>query len=661
MGRFLDRRAGSGIVTTGAMHDLKFALRAFTKTPGTSVLVVITLAVAIATAAIVASTIDMVWRFIPAVRTDRLVFVASTDPRPEQSQSGMADGLARAGVSVPDLMDWSAQTSSFESFAAFRIQNAALTGLEVPARITAVTATRNLLDVWGITAQMGRTFAAGEDTPGRNGVIVVSNAFWQNQLSSAQDVLGKIVSIDGRPHTIVGVLPADFSRGIFRTIDAVTPIVLDRERSRRDERRLFVTAVLKPGVALEQAQADLDAVARRLQTDFPATNARTGAAVRPLLELLGANINAVVYLLSAIAVIVFCIACANTSSIILARATSRRRELAVRSALGAGRARQIRLFMIESLVASCAACAAGLFLAWWGLILLRVVSANIDGFGEMGLNVRVLAIGIAISVLAPLGFALLPALRMSRPDMDELRQGNRGAESATGRRLRESLVVAQVALTLILMTQVGLIGRSTWKLHHLDRGFDPAQLLTLRMNLAEGAYRDGSVAHDFYTRALDRIRTVPGVTSAGTTTALPIGDREVSARFVIQGRPAPLPDSPLQAVRAGISADYLQTMGVPIVRGRGLERADFMNAQPVALVSREAARRYWPGDDPMGRRIAFEGPDGKEQEWLEVVGVKSRRSTKRSRSTTSAACSASSSKVSAERISLPACSRPSLL
>ena len=448
--------------------------------------------------------------------------------------------------SIPDLVDWSARTKSFEAFAAFTFQSAVLTGLDVPSRITTVQATRNLLDVWGITPQMGRTFAADEATPGRDGVVVVSHGFWQSQLSSAQDVIGRTVSIDGRPHTIVGVLPADFSRGIFRTIDAVRPIVLDRERNRRDDRRLFVTAVLKPGVEIEQAQAELAAVASQLQTDFPITNAKTGVVVRPLLELLGANINAVVYLLSVIAFIVFCIACANVSSIILAYAASRRRELAVRSALGAGRLQQVRQFMIESLVASSAAGVVGLLLAWWGLIAIRYASANLDGFAEMTLNNRVLAIGVVMTLLAPLGFALLPALRLSRPDMDELRQGNRGAESTKGRRLRESLVVVQVALALILMTQVGLIGRTTWKLHHLERGFDPAQVLTLRMSVAEEGYRDATAAHDFYTRALDRIRAVPGVTSAGTIRRFPwpIATRACVLRFK-----AGLPRSPIRSLR----------------------------------------------------------------------------------------------------------------
>ena len=207
---------------------------------------------------------------------------------------------------------------------------------------------------------------------------------------------------------------------------------------------------------------------------------------------------------------------------------------------------------------------------------------------------------------------------MSRPDMDELRQGNRGAESTKGRRLREALVVAQVALALILMTQVGLIGRTTWKLHYLDKGFDPAQMLTLRMNLAETDYRDLAAAHNFYTRAIERIQALPGVISAGTSSAVPFADREASVYFSIQGRPAPQPESKPQAARAAVSADYLKTMRIPIVRGRGFVRADFVNAPPVALVSREAARRYWAGEDPIGRRLAF---DDDQNAWFEVVGV----------------------------------------
>ena len=599
------------------MHDLRLALRAFARTPGASALVVATLAVAIAVATVAASTIDMVWRFIPAVRTDRLVFVASTDPRPELSQAGVADGLARTGVSIPDLVDWSARTSSFDTFAAFTFESAVVTGREAPSRVFRVQASPNFLDVWGIRPQAGRDVAAEEGTPGRNGAVIVSHGYWQQQLSAADDVLGQVLTIDARPHTIVGVLPQSASTGIFRTVELLTPLVLDRERARRDDRRLYVTAVLKEGVDLDRAEADLAAAARQLQADYPATNAQTGVVVRPLMELLGANINAVVFLLSLVAAIIFFIACANVSSIILSHAVTRRRELAVRSALGAGRSRHIRQFIVESLVTSSIAGAAGLMLAWWGAAAVRASSPNAQGFSEIALNGRVLGAGLAVTLIAPLGFALLPALRMSRPDMDELRQGARGAETPKSRRLRESLVVVQVALALVLMTQVGLIGRATWKIHHAERGFDPAQLLTLRMSLAESEYPAMPGAHDFFTRALERIQALPGVVSSGTIDRLPIADRETSVRFAIQGMPAPSPDSQPQAARAAVSAGYMQTMRIPVIRGRGLARTDFAGAPPVAVITREAAHRFWPGQDPVGMRIAFDG----EPDWFEIVGI----------------------------------------
>ncbi len=600
------------------MHELKHALRAFVRTPGATGLVVATLAIAMAAAIVIASTIDMVWHFVPVVRADRLAFVASTDPRPERSRAGVADGLARTGVSIPDLVDWTEGANTFEEFAAFTIQSAILTGTDTPARISTAQVTHNLLNVWGIVPQMGRTFIPEEGLAGRNQAVVLTHPFWQRQLSSAPDVVGKALTIDGRPHTVVGVLPPNVNRGIFKSMDVFVPIVLDRERAERDDRRLYVTGRVKPGVPLEQAEADLAAIASRLQTDHPRTNAKTGVVVRPFIELLGANINAVMGLLSAIGFMVVCIACANVSSIILAHAATRRRELAVRAALGASRMSQIRQLMVESFVISAAAGAVGLMLAWWGVSGLRFAGNAIDGFSDMTVNVRVLAAGIVLILLAPLGFALLPALRMSKPDMDELRQGNRGAESTGGRRLREGLVVAQIALALVLMTQVGLIGRTTWRLHYLERGFDADRLLTMRMNLAEASYGEPPNVHDFYSRALERIQAVPGVVSAGTTTHVPVADRETAVEFLIQGVPAPQPESQPRAARAGVSADYLKTMRISIIRGRGIAPTDVNDAARVALVSQEAARRYWPNQDPIGQHIAFRDA---ADEWLEIVGI----------------------------------------
>ena len=600
------------------MKHVVWALRNFVRNPGATGLTVVTLALAIATWAVIASTVDMVWHFIPAVRGSRLVFVASTSPRLEQSRSGVSNGLARTGVSIPDLADWSERTSTFQELAGFTFQSATLEGFEVPARISTVRVTRNLLDLWGVTPQIGRRFTEEDARSGSQRVAVVTDAFWHRQLSAAEGALGQVLMLDGQAHTIVGILPPSAGTGIFRTADVFTPIVMDRERMPRDERRLFVTAELKPGVTIERAQADLESVALQLRKDYPRTNAETGVVVRPLIELLGGNIRAVLFLVSLIAILVVCIACANVSSIILAHTSTRRRELAVRTALGASRFQQIRQLMIESLVTSSVAGILGLVIAWWGLVAIRFAGGDLDGFSEMSLNGRVLAACLALTLLAPLGFALLPALRMSKPDMDELRQGNRGAESTRGRRLRESLVVAQIALALILMTQVGLIARTTWRLHTLDKGFDPARVLTLRMDLPEAGYSDPSAVEGFFALALERIQALPGVTSAGTVTRLPIADREMRVPVVIQGMPVLAPEAQPQAARSGVSADYLNAMRIPIIRGRGLVRADFGNAPAVALANQEAARSLWPNQDAIGKRVAFDGGKG---EWIEVVGI----------------------------------------
>lgn len=600
------------------MKDLALALRSLAKSPGTTGLVVVTLASAIAISTVIASTADMVWHFIPVERRDRLVFVASTDPRPDRSMSGSADGLARTGVSIPDLVDWTERTKTIEAFAAFTFENATLSGLDVPQRIAANRVTANLFDAWGVQTQLGRTFRLEEGRAGAPRVVLLSHAFWQQKLSGAADVLGTAITFDGQPHTIVGVLPASVNTGIFKTADVFAPLILDRERTARDERRLFTSAVLKPGISIEQANADLTAIAKQLQAEHPQTNAQTGAVVRPFIEMLGANITAVLFLLGLIALLVVFTACANVSSIILAQATTRGREFAVRAALGASRIQQMRRLLVESLAISALAGLLGLIFAWAGILTMRRVGIGTEGFADVQLNARVLAMGVLVALATPLGFALLPAWRLSKVRIEELRIGSRGTENPRARRLREALVVLQVAFVLVLVTQVGLIARTTWRLHGLEKGLDPEQVLTLRIELPEPEYRDSEQVRSFFARAIERIAALPGVVSAATVSTLPIADPLQSVRFVIDGRPVPSPEDRPEGVRADISPDYLRTMTIPVIRGRGLRMADFGNAPPVVLASLESVRRFWPNEDAIGRRIAF---DGDTRVWLEVVGI----------------------------------------
>lgn len=597
------------------MNNFKFALRRCARNPGATFVVVTTLAVAIAAGTIIASTIDTVRHLVPAARSDRLVFVASSDTRSNQLTGGST--TVRTGVSIPDLVDWSERTAAFDEFAAFTFGSANLTGMDVPLRLSTARVTQNLPDVWNIQPILGRSFRADEAHSGSEHVALLTDAFWERQFSRTQ-VLGRTLMLDGQAYTVIGVLPAAVSTGLFNQIDLMTPLVLDRERARRDERNLHVAGVLKAGITRERAAADLESIAGQLQKEYPGTNAKAGVMVRPLVEMVGFNIPILLILLGVIATLLVAIACANVSNIVLAQTLGRRRELSVRSALGASRFDQVRQLMTESFLLSSIAGAAGLMLAGWGLMAIRLVGSDMIAFSQMTVNGRVLGAAVAVAFVAPFGFALLPAIRMSTPDIEELRQGTRGGDTGRGRRLREVLVSVQMALAMILMIQVGLLIGATWKIHNLEKGFDPAQVLTLRIDLSSARYSQPRAAHDFFAQALDRIRSLPGVVTAGATSRLPIADREVIVPFAIAGVPT-ASDAKPKAARAAITVDFLKTLRIPVVRGRGFGAADFGNAAPVALVNAQAARTYWPNQSPIGQRVTFD-VSGKP-EWLEVIGV----------------------------------------
>ena len=600
------------------MFNLRLALRGLIKNPGPTGVVVLTLAIAIGATAIIYSTIDVVWHMIPAANTERLVFVASTDPRPSQSQSGMSGGLALTGTSVPDLVDWTEQSTTIEEFGAFRYGTATLTGLDAPVRVSLVQATENLPSMWGFGTVLGRGFAPGEGRPGAEAVALLTHTFWQRQFSSSPDVVGRSILLNGAPHAIIGVLSAEAGTGIFGRRDIMVPQVLDATRFARDERRLYVTARLKEGRTKEQAAADLDTVAQRLRTQYPRTNAQTGVVVRPLIELIGGETPFVLFLLALIAVLVVAMACANVSNVILAQAVTRQHELSLRTALGASRFDHVRRFMTESFVVSAAAGAVGLLIASWGIAGIRWLAG--PDFAGSSLNGRVLAVGALTSFIVPFAFALFPALRSSHADPTHLREGGRSAGPGSGRGMRNVLVGVQVALAMILMVQIVLVGRTAWNFRTAEYGFDPTQVVTFRVDLPKLKYPDATRIAQFYTDLLDRIEAVPGVASAAAINRLPIGDRELSVRVAIEGAPSVAADELPFAAVATITRGYLRTLRVPLVRGRGFADADFGHGPAVALVSEEAARHLWMGADPVGSRIRLSNSSLPNTPLL-VVGV----------------------------------------
>jgi predicted permease len=614
------------------MSDLGYALRTLTRHPGPTTVVVLTLAVAIAATAVIYSAIDTVWHFIPIVTRGGLVYVATTDTRAVGPDGGGRSVVYRTPSSVPDLADWSARSSTFEEFAGFEMGTANLTGIDVPIRVSAVRVTANLPALWGFTPTLGRGFRPEEGHAGAARATLMTHGFWQRQFKSNAGVLGQSLLLDGVPHTVIGVLPEVAGTGLFKDADVFVPLVLDPLRTGRDERNVFVTGRLKPGVTRAQAAADLDAIARRLQVEHPETNRQTGASVLPLIESSGFNVRLLLSLLGTIALLVLVVACANVANVMVAQSLGRRHELAIRAALGASRADRIRQLMTESTLLSLTAGVVGLLLAAWGVDALRWLGGDSFGFAEIRISGRVLAAGLLTALVAPLGFGLLPALGAAAPDPQELKDGAREVGgSIRSRRTRSVIVGLQAGAAMVLMVQIGLLVRTTWTLSEIRPGFDPAQVLTFHVGLTGPRYEEPGAIDRFSNEVLSRLRALPGIASVGIVDRLPIVDSEPLARLTVEGEaPAPLDTRPLVA-RAAIAGDYFTTLRIPITRGRSFSETEMANVSSVVLVNEEAAKRYWPGRDPLGARIALDvqGADpvtrsesrGLTPAWLTVVGV----------------------------------------
>jgi len=602
------------------MSNFRYALRALLRNATSTAVVVLTLAVAIGAATIIASTVDSVWHAIPASDTDRLVFIASTDPRPSQARAGMLDGVALTGTSVPDLVDFIERSTTAEQFAAFRYATATLKGLDAPERASLIRTTVNMPSLLGITPQIGRGFRNEDGLSRAAPVALLAHRYWRERFESDPTVVGTHVFLDGVPHTIVGVFPQTAGTGIFVEVDLWVPQPLEATRSARDDRGLFVMARLKPDVSSAQLAADLSTVAESLKREHPDTNAQTGVVVRPLIELLGGGIRFLLFLLALIAALVVAMACTNASNVVLAQVSARRRELSLRTALGAGRWDHVKQVMAEGFLVSASATAAGLILGAWGLAALKWIGGpEARVLTDAAVNGRIVAIGALTAFLIPFGFSLLPAVQSWRPDPSDLTHGAR-ASRAPGHRTRTVLVALQVGLAVVMLVQVALIARMAWALKTTTLGFDPRQVLTLKMDLAADRFADPGSVTRFYSNLLARIAALPGVTSAGAINRLPVADRDLVARVQAAGAPPVAPETLPSLALGSISVDYLRTMRVSVERGRGLEAVDFSGGQPVALVSEDAARMLWPGGDPLGKRATFTLADEPQRSVL-VVGV----------------------------------------
>ena len=600
------------------LTDLRFALRQFTKAPGFTATAILTLALGIGACTAMFSVVNAVFlRALPFRNAGELTMLWETS---------VQQGVKREGPSGPNFYDWREQSRLFQDMAAVELGSGTVTGLGEPRQIPAMRVTTNLFSVLDVRPALGRLFVPEDGRGGRQARVILSHDFWQYALGSDPAIVGKTVMVDLIPYEVVGVL----DRGFWLPFqsDLFVPWPDDELRFQRGRlaHDLGVFGRLKPGVAATEAEAELNTLCARLRTAHPELEG-WNATVVPLESVMVEYIRPALIALGCAGGLVLLIGCTNVANLLLARAVGRRREMAVRTALGASRGRLLRLLLTESLVLSLAAGALGTLLALWGVSLLpAIVPATIPipdagadvTLHQLGIDGRVLAFSLGVSLLTGVLFGLAPAVHALKSDLIEsLKQGSPGSVGG-GRRLRETLLVAEVALALVLLAGAGVMLKSFLRLQRADLGFRADHLLTMEIELpTDTHYKEGAQQSAFFAEVLERVRSLPGVRSATLTSVLPLHPQDQRARFLIEHGPALPPEERLQSDLRRISPEYFQTMDIALKAGRRLNRHDRAeaNAPRVGLVDEAFARRFFGDQSPVGRHLLVGGAN------LEIVGV----------------------------------------
>jgi putative ABC transport system permease protein len=597
------------------LQDVRYGLRLLAKSRGFTAVAVVSLALGVGVNTAVFSVVNAaLLRALPYHEPERIVLLWG---------DYYLRGEPRSQVSATDVADWRARGRSFEAVSTYGNWSGFISGDGEPERIAAAQVGDGYFEVMRGRAMLGRTFLPEEQGEGKDFVVVLGHALWQRRFGSDPDVVGRTITLSGRPYTVVGVMPADFRSLPKGLLDAQAelyrPVAEPYDETQRGARHLRAIARLKPGVTLEQAQAEMSGIAARIERERPESNANYGVRVTPLREDLVGALRPALLMLSGAVAFVLLIACANVGNLLLARSSARQREIAIRAALGAGRARLIRQLLTESVLLALLGGAAGLLLALWGTGLIESVGAQlVPWLGQIEIDPRVLVFTAATSVLTGVVFGLAPALQVSRPDLNEtLKEGGRGA-GAVRSRLRSSLVVAEVAVALALLVCAGLLIRSVARLQGVDPGFRAENLVTMNVWLPRAKYPKPEDWRAVYSQVIGRIEALPGVEAAGLTSTLPtVGFDQRTVE--VEGRSYKAGERP-DVDNYFVTPDYLRAMSIPVLRGRGLTDADDGRAQRVALVSQEMARKLWPGEDPLGKRLRYHG-DEQPPPWMTVVGV----------------------------------------
>jgi putative ABC transport system permease protein len=592
-------------------QDLRYGLRMLMKSPGFMAVALLTLALGVGANTAIFTVVNAVLlRPLPYKNPQGLVQVWESNPK---------RGFPQFSVAPPNFVDWRAQNHVFEQMAAMAGGDYNLTGVGAPERVLAADVSADLFSLLGVEPERGRAFLPGEDQPGSPLVVIVSHGLWERRLGADPNAIGRTLTLDGKPYTLVGIMPAGLKYPSDET-ELWTPLVFDqRALSGRGAHWVSVIARLKPAVSFEKGQSEMSAIASRLEKQYPDTNAGWEVFLVPLEKQIVGDIQPALLLLMGAVGLVLLIACANVANLLMARGSERQREIAIRAALGAGRGRLLRQLLTESLLLSLLGSALGLLFAGWGTsILLRLNAGVLPRAGEISMDAFVLAFTLGTAVVTTVLFGLLPAFQSSSLDLNAaLKEGTRNPSG--GRlNLRSLLVVSEVALALLLLIGGGLLMRSFVRLMHVNAGFRPEAVLTVRVQLPEAEYPKKENSEAFYRELLSRIRSLPGVESAGGISFLPLSGGRYSLTFTTEGLPPAPGAEPTSAQYRVATPDYFRTMGISLVRGRVFTEQDRAGAPPVAVINQAMARQFWPNTDPIGQRIFI---DDRTQSPREIVGV----------------------------------------
>jgi putative ABC transport system permease protein len=600
-------------------QDIRFGVRVLVKSPGFAAVTILALALGIGANSAIFSVVNgVLLRPLPFKTADRLVFLS------EWSQQ-----VPNMSVSYPNFEDWKAQAHSFDELAAFRSNAFVLTNAGEPERLTAREVSQGFFNALGVAPAQGRNFTADEDKPGGNKTVILSHGLWQRRFGANPAALGQTLTLNNESYTVVGILPQGFEWQA--PVDIWVPLGLraDRMQQRDSHPGIYVVGLLKSGVTEEQARADMRGVAERLAQEYPKTNSGNGFTLTSLQYQATQNIRSQLLILMAAVGFVLLIACANVANLLLARAASRSKEIAIRTALGAGRARIIRQLLTESLLLSLTGGALGLLLATWGVdALMAAVANDVPNIilNNIRLDTRVIFFTIGASIITGLLFGLAPAIQISKSNLNEtLKDGGRGgSEGASRHRVRNFLVVAEVAVSLLLLVGAGLLVKSFLNLRQAELGFEPDRVLTMRLSLPEARYKENAKIENFFNDLLGRVKSLPGVESAGLTIGLPMNGG-IESGVTFEGQEVTDIKDVTVAVNLAVSPEYFTAMEMPLVEGRYFTAQDREGAPRVAIIDEMMAARFSPNESAIGKRIRLGG--GPPQNglppppWMQIVGV----------------------------------------